>query len=150
MDPDAAFRYVDRGGAYYLGNRKNQAIRDYSRAIELDPKLVPAYERRGDAYIAKKQEALAEADYKTAAKLSLEKGIEFAEKGEDEKAIRAFNRGIKRETEYSSTIFYHRGLVYDKKGDYEKAVSDYTKAIKRNPGYGEVYQRRGRSTPKDG
>lgn len=143
IDPKAAFRYVDRGSAYYFKKLENQAIRDYSRAIELDPKLVLAYQWRGDAYMVRKQKDLAEADYKTAAKLSLDKGLELADKGEDEKAIRAFNWGIKRDTEYSSSIYYHRGLVYDKKGDYTKAVSDYSEAIRRDPNYSEAYQRRG-------
>jgi tetratricopeptide (TPR) repeat protein len=143
IDPKAAYIYLDRGSAYYFKKAEHQAIQDYSRAIELDPKLVPAYQWRGDAHLARKQKDLADADYRTAAKLSLDRGVELADKGENEKAIRAFNWGINRDTEYSSSIYYHRGLVYDKNGDYAKAVSDYTEAIRRNPDYAEAYQRRG-------
>ena len=143
LDPKAAYIYLDRGSVYSLKKLDDQAIRDYSRAIEFDPKLVPAYELRGNSYLAAKQKALAEVDFKTAAQLSLEKGKEFADKGETEKAIRAFNWGIKHDTEYSSSIYYHRGLVYERKGDYAQAASDYSEAIRRNPSYGEAYQRRG-------
>ncbi|MEO0248338.1 MAG: tetratricopeptide repeat protein [candidate division WOR-3 bacterium] len=143
IDPRAASLYLDRGVAYSMKKLDNEAIQDYSRAIEIDPKLVPAYEFRGAAYTAKKQKDLAEADYKTAARLSLEGGMEFASKGEDDKAIRAFTWGIRHETEYAYVIYYERGLVYEKKGDYARAASDYGEAIRRNPNYGQAYRQRG-------
>ena len=51
-----------------LGNLE-AAVKDYTQAIQLDPKYKNAYLNRADAYSALGQESLAEADRKAAAEL---------------------------------------------------------------------------------
>lgn len=46
--------YYERGLQYYHTGDYNQAIADFTRAIEIDPNFADAYHRRGEMYFSKK------------------------------------------------------------------------------------------------
>jgi len=52
LKPDYAEAYNDRAFAYYLKGDYEQAIADYTRAIELRPNYPKAYNSRGVVYLA--------------------------------------------------------------------------------------------------
>ncbi|WP_072622139.1 tetratricopeptide repeat protein [Spirulina major] len=56
------YAYYNRSNAYSDMNRYEEAIADYTRAIELDSKLAHVYANRGDLYKALKQYETAIAD----------------------------------------------------------------------------------------
>ncbi|MEO6587763.1 MAG: TonB family protein [Pyrinomonadaceae bacterium] len=77
------------------------AIVDYNKALELNPKSVPAYFNRARAFYFKK-------DFSSAVE-SYSKAIELTPK--------------------DSVAYYNRGVSYEKTGDALKAADDYQKAV---------------------
>ena len=55
--------YSNRAMAYFKLNNFNACISDASKAIDLDPKFIKAYHRRGNAYLQLKTYDLAIIDY---------------------------------------------------------------------------------------
>ena len=49
-EPDSAEEYNERGNAYHEEGEYDLAIKDYNKAIELDPNYHAAYNSRGNAY----------------------------------------------------------------------------------------------------
>ena len=81
------------------------AISAFTKAIELDPKFVHAYNRRGNIYVETKKFNLAVAD---------------------------FTKAMKLDPKEPSPYMY-RGNAYLKQEDYESAISDFTKLIEFAP-----------------
>ena len=81
-----AIDYFNRGNAYYILGQHQKAIDDYTRAIELDPKLAEAYCNRGIAY---------------------------SNLGQYQKAIDNFTRAIKLNPKHAFA-YYIRGVTYGK------------------------------------
>ena len=69
LDPGYASAYYNRGLLYEALGELEKAIEDYTRTLERNPKHKKACQKRGEAYAALGQEALAEADRKSAAAL---------------------------------------------------------------------------------
>ncbi len=61
--------YINRGNAYKGKGEYDQAIADFTKAIELDPKVADAYNNRGYAYEKKGETNQALVDYKKASEL---------------------------------------------------------------------------------
>lgn len=99
-----------------LCSSAEDAIKDYSKAIEINPNYTGAYWNRGDTYklMGKYPEAIN--DYTTAFSLST---------SESSKA----------------TILYNRGQVKVLMGDYAGAVNDYTQSIGVKPTTSSYYYR---------
>ena len=101
------FAPVDVNDYYYRGNfyealgEYENAIADYTKAIELDLENASAYSNRGNAYknLGKYQEAITD----------FTKLIELNPK--------------------NSWAYHNRGYSYDALGEHEKAEADYAKAI---------------------
>ena len=97
----------------------DEAIRDYTEAIRLDPADHDAYFSRGEAH---------------------------RDKGETEKAIVDFDNAIKNSHNLHAYYYSARGNLYrDAKRDYGKAISDYSEAIRLDPKLSEAYLDRGRA-----
>ncbi|BDX36992.1 hypothetical protein CYCD_03470 [Tenuifilaceae bacterium CYCD] len=99
-----------------LCSSAEDAIKDYSKAIEINPNYTGAYWSRGDTYkwLGRYPEAIN--DYTAAFSLST---------SESSKA----------------TILYNRGQVKVLMGDYAGAVSDYTQSIEVKPTTSSYYYR---------
>jgi tetratricopeptide (TPR) repeat protein len=74
----------------------------------------------------------------------LDRGILFAGKGDDEKAIEDFNESLRIKPGYAAA-YYNRGIVYYNKRDYDKAISDYDQVIRLDYNFPYVYSNRGRA-----
>jgi lipoprotein NlpI len=68
-DEDLAVALNKRGLAYSVKKEYDQAIRDFDRALSLQPNQGPALIRRADAYLEKRQYERALADYEAAAQI---------------------------------------------------------------------------------
>ncbi|MDO8446235.1 MAG: tetratricopeptide repeat protein [Deltaproteobacteria bacterium] len=95
----ATIAYYNRGNAYAEINSYSQAIEDYNKAIELDPKHFKAYTNRGNAYYML---------------------------GNYHRAIDDYTRAIGINPSHTRA-YSNRGNSYSKLGDYEKATKDYSK-----------------------
>jgi len=66
---NAKYVYLNRGWAYLNNNEPEPAIKDFDRAISIDPKLAEAYFGRGNAWLKKADPQRALTDAKEALKL---------------------------------------------------------------------------------
>lgn len=99
--------YYNRGNDYLNQEKYDEAISDYNKALELDPKHVYAYNNRGLAYQAQGKYDKAMSDYNKALEL-------------DPKHVRTYN---------------NRGNAYLKQEKLAKAILDYNKALALDPKY---------------
>ena len=97
----AAQEHVDAGRSYYAQKQWDMVIAEYTKAIELRPKLAEAYWGRGLAYYYKE-------DY--------------------DKAIVEYTAAIEADPNYARA-YYQRAIAYLQKGDYDKAQPDFDKAV---------------------
>jgi tetratricopeptide (TPR) repeat protein len=112
--PQTAIDYVMRGTAYAQLSNTEAAIKDYTSAIDLNPRMVVAYNNRGNLrqYL-----------------------------GDLDGAIKDFS--IVLEIDVQSPIAYNnRGIVYTYLARYPEAIDDYTKALDLQPNFTSAYNNR--------
>jgi tetratricopeptide (TPR) repeat protein len=115
------------------------AAQAYTKAIQLDPKFLPAYEQRASDYLNLKEYQQALRDYGTILKLDPEnhtayadRGLAKLESGDNWGAIFDFGDAIRREKEddsYLPDLYENRADAYVRLGQYNEAIADYNKAI---------------------
>ena len=131
--------YKQRGEAYRLMERYDDALADFNRAIELDPSDDWAIGSRGQTYRAMERYDDALADFNRAIELDTirvwivaERSYiyELMERYED--ALADFNRAIELDPSYAWAIA-HRGDAYQLMERYDDALADFNRAIELDP-----------------
>lgn len=112
---DTYIPYLNRGGAYRDKGNYQEAIVDFSKAIELNSKDERAYNNRG---------------------------VVYRDKGEYQAAVADFTRAIELNTS-NVDAYDNRGAVYGRLSKYQEAISDFTRAISINPKHASAYNDRG-------
>ena len=113
--PDNHYGYWLRGNIRYHQGALFDALRDYNKALELNPRYATAYVNRGCVYNMLN-------DYKD--------------------ALQDLNRAISMDTTMAEA-YNNRGWAYYALGDKKSALPDYNRAILLNPAYAEAYNNRG-------
>ena len=147
--PDAE-DYCNRGWAYHTECcRYQEAINDYNKAIELNPKYERAYNNRGNSYYELGNTQQSIEDYSKAIELDPQhtcsyynRGLAYDKLGNYQEAIKDFSKEIELspQNEYA---YYYRGSAYGNLGNYQQAIKDYNKAIELNPQYTDAFNKRG-------
>jgi lipoprotein NlpI len=112
-----ASTFTTAGVAHLQQGEYDRAIRDFDRAIALQPGLVVAWRNRGLAH---------------------------REKGDFERAIADYDQAALL-TPADARIFNDRGLVYVGMDDYARAIQDFDRAIALKPGHALAIKNRGRT-----
>jgi len=120
---------VEEGSDLMEEGQYEQAIEEFSKAIEIDPESFSAYCLRAEAYYEIEQYDKAVADYT--------------------KAIEVYPESGWKHPKYANA-HYDRGNVYYYMEEYDKAIADYTKAIEIDPGLVDAYYDRGLSYKAQG
>lgn len=94
--------YYHRGLAYYERRKYDDAVADWTQAINLKPNYARAYRQRANAYSYKGDSGPAEADY---------------------------NRSIELEPRVA-IAYLNRGMLYKQRLDREKAIADFRRVLK--------------------
>jgi len=143
IDPDLTAAYILRGRALYAsiskvtsiesnfssintsatGGRASEeqiliyekAIMDFNKALSLDPNNAKIYLQRGRAY---------------------------SDKGDNDKAISDFNQAL-RLAPNDIVAYCFRALVYRQNSDYDRAIEDYTQALRLDPSWEDAMIGRG-------
>ena len=116
-EPDeSAEDYFNRGNAYAEKGEHDAAIRDFTKAIRLDPHWAVAYNNRGYSYYCKGYRDRAVADYSQV--------IRLAEKPD-------------------AMMYCDRGSAYAGTDKLDKAIADFSEAIRLDPKCADAYQGRG-------
>lgn len=131
--------YSTRGDCYKQLEQFNNAIKDYTKAIQLNPiELNPkdmweVYSSRGDCYRALKQVYKAIEDYTKAIKFNPEvilytrRGLCYFLIGEDEQAMQNYSDSLNINPIIET--YWYRALLYLKLNELEKARADFSKAL---------------------
>ena len=135
--------YFNRGLAYYDKGQYDQAISEYSKALEINPRYALAYNDRGNAYQSKGQNGQAISDYSKAIELNPKDHKAYNNRGI------AYSREGRKEWETTLTLDtldpehiktkLESGLVIY----FDQAISDFTKGIEVNPKVADHYNNRG-------
>lgn len=145
----AAADYLQQGITNLEAGNYEQAITDFSQAIELQPDLAEAYNNRGIAYAGSGDLQQAIADYSKAIELQpgfaeahYNRGNAYAGSGDFGQALADFNKAIELQPDYAEA-YTNRGAAYASSGDGERAIADFNQAIELQPDFAEVYFVRG-------
>jgi tetratricopeptide (TPR) repeat protein len=111
---ETANEYLRDGNDDFKVGNFDQAIYEYTKAIDIDPNLAKAYDNRGVAY---------------------------AQEGSLDRAIADFTMAIANNSK-DAEAYNNRGHAYDVKGNLSQAIHDYTQAIENNPFYVKAYNNR--------
>ncbi len=161
LRPKTAEEYRLRGAAYAglarLGEGDYEpCLHDFSRAIQLDPKLGPAFVNRAWAYYSKKEYDQAIADCNRAIQLTANdswayhcRGCAYHRKRDYAEALADFDKAVNIDPKYT-WAYCNRGWVHRDRGtannntrDYIKAIAEYSKALRINPDFAHAYNGRG-------
>jgi len=141
---DAAF-YFNRGNDYVDKGKYDQAISDYTKALEINPRYFWAYVNRGTTYGRKGQYNEAISDFTKALEINpryaaayYNRGLAYHNRGQYDEAISDYNKALEIDPR-DALAYCNRGFAYDNKGQYDQAISDYTKALEINPRYAAAY-----------
>jgi tetratricopeptide (TPR) repeat protein len=128
--------FLSNGKAKLASGNHKGAIADFTKAIELDPKLAPAYFYRGVAKSITGEGKSSRADFSKAIKLDktpkdaeayCNRGIAKAAIRENHDAMADFNKAIELDPQYSAA-YSSRGKLKNVMGNKEGALADSKKA----------------------
>ena len=125
------------------------AIKNYNKAIKLNPQNENIYNNRGLAYEKNGQLDEAIADFDKAIALNPQlteaynnRGLAYADKSQFGKAITDYTQAIALNPDYA-VAYNNRGLAYAKNEQLDEAIADFSKVIAINPNDAEAYYNRG-------
>jgi tetratricopeptide (TPR) repeat protein len=110
-----ALAYGNRGWCYAKKENDEQAIRDFTESIRLDPR--PLYS-------------------------VFDRGLAYVRKGEYEKARADLNVALEKDPNLTEAYF-NRAWIYMFRGDWELAIADFSEAIRCQPRESQYYVDRG-------
>ncbi len=135
---DSQFFY-NRGIEHMGKGEHDQAISDFSKALEINPRYALAYGNRGIAYRNKGQLDDAISDYNKVlgidprdAKAYNNRGFAYSRKGQYDQAISDFTKALEINPRHA-LAYGNRGNAYRNKGQLDDAISDYNKVLEINP-----------------
>ena len=111
----SATDWFQKGYSLGTAGKNQEAMEAFTKAIELNPKVVGAYFNRGAAHFRL---------------------------GDYRQAIRDYDKAIELDPKYA-WAYLGRGATYDHLGDYRQAIRDYDRAIELDPKWAWAYLGRG-------
>ena len=126
----------------------DEAIVEFNKIIDADPKSANAYYNLGYAYDKKGDLANSISNFSKAIEIDptltdayYNRGFAYYKKGNFDSAIADYSKAIEISPD-SADAYYGLGLVYSQKGDLDKAISEYTQAIKVRSNFALAYDAR--------
>lgn len=148
-EPTAASGFIARGNTAFNAGQIDEAIQNYSRALDVDPSNAVAYYERGNAYLSRRQFDKALADFAAAIDRNfagelayLNRGIVYAQTGVLDLALKDLNAAAHLNPT-SAEVYYNRGLLYMRAANFEAAIADFSTATKLNPRHADAFAARG-------
>jgi tetratricopeptide (TPR) repeat protein len=157
QDSGSAIPFFNMGNMI-KSNKGNfqDAINNYTKAIEINPDYAEAYNNRGNTYLQLGSYDLALNDYLNAIRLKpdyteayYDCGNLYSSQGLYDKAITNYSKAIELEPDHFKA-FNNRGFAYFKQELLDKSIEDYTKAVELNPDYARAFVNRGNAYYKKG
>ena len=144
----AAAKHGNQGNQLAQAGKYDEAIAEFTAAIETDVKDPRFYLDRGRVYRLANKLPEAVADFNKAIELAPESDVAYFEKGKTElaqnqyePALADLNKSIELNPN-NPDAYYRRGLTLYQLKKYPEAIQDYTTAIEKNPNDLNAYNRR--------
>jgi tetratricopeptide (TPR) repeat protein len=145
-------REITQQGASLLRDKKYpEAIGQFNKAIELDPKSIFPYVLRGSAFIQMKEYNKAINNSNQIIAAMPNEGVGYFHRGrtylmmkQNDKAMDDLNVAISKRPKYFPP-YALRGDILIRNKEYEKALENYNQAVAAMPNYPTPYFQRGRS-----
>ncbi len=138
-----------RGNEYYEKGLYDEAITDYTKALEINPNHTSALFYRGTTYLKRSRYDEAIADYTKALEIKPNhsmalnnRAAAYDDKKMYDEAIVDYTKALEIDPDYADA-WNNRGVSYNNKGLYDKAIADYTKALKIDPNHVSAWYNRG-------
>ena len=119
-DEILAIQYLNIGDVYYKNKKTMEAMKNLTKAVELNPTYFEAHFNLGNIYYGKEQYEKAIEEYDWAIGLHsssegahLNIGVAYESKGDFRKAMESYNTALKIKPEYSKAI-NHKKLLLEK------------------------------------
>jgi len=150
-EQEDAKAHNDRGISYFQSRKFSEAISEFTKVIELDPKDALAYFWRGRSYATLGQYSQAISDLTKSIELDPKNTFVYLWRGRSYRALGQYSQTI---SDYTKIIelrpkfamsYPRRGIEYYDLGQYPQAIADFTKAIELDPKNALAYFWRGRS-----
>ena len=145
---ESAEFYNKLGNAKYDAEDYKGAIKEYTKAIKINPQYEDALNNRGNVKLDLNLYKAAIKDYTKAIKINPQYGDAYYNRGlakenlnDFEGAIKDYTKAIKiyPEGEDAGDAYHGRGYAKEMLKDFEGAIKDYTKATKLIPEDGDLY-----------
>ena len=141
LDPAAGLGRLDRGIAFSQRGDYDQAIGEYTAALQLDPASVTALLQRADAHRLKGAYVQALADYSSALRLDPANAMALLQRGQvhwiigqGQEAIADFTAALQIDTK-NAVAYHYRGKALADTGDLDGAVVNFSEALRLDPYY---------------
>ncbi|MCO6046673.1 tetratricopeptide repeat protein [Aeoliella sp. ICT_H6.2] len=135
LNPQTASAHVNRGQRHVEQQEFEEAVIDFSQAIDADPTLAEAYRSRAEAYRVLGHYQASLDDTTKAIELDPTQAMFYADRGEAlrmlerrEEALRDCDRAVELDPELP-WAYVIRGGIHSDNGDSPAAITDYRKAI---------------------
>jgi serine/threonine protein kinase len=147
-EPGNASHYWNRAKLYEQAERYREAISDFTKAIELNPKFFWAYKNRSEVYSKLNEFDKAAADAEKAIEIwpkqyrgYLARAIAFHHLGRDREALVDVDKSLELNHDNlplnmwnnRSISYYYRAACHNSLGEYSKALEDVQRAITGKP-----------------
>lgn len=150
--PERADKEFQDGMNMMRPNQYPEAIRHFTRALEIFPQLPNARLQRGNAHRFLDEPDAALADFQAAADLDPSladahtgSAMIYVQRNDAAHAISELNKSLSIHPNIEA--FYQRGLILEARGEHEKAIADFDLAIAQSRDAPYMY--RARATAKE-
>jgi protein O-mannosyl-transferase len=150
--PSDPLAYGQRGFWYRSKGRREEALTDYNRAVEILDKApekftkdkVTVHNSRGKTLFDMGRTPEAIADYTKAiqydptyAEAYINRGAAYGKSGQNELALADFNKGIELDPK-AANAYFNRSLLYSQMNKFELAIRDHDAYLQFNPGNKDI------------
>ena len=143
------FAYMNRGAAYQVLGKFDEALADYNATLLLDPSDREVYNNRGLLFKQMGYPDKAIADYTMSIMLNGSNAFVYNNRasvygqiGQLDKALADCNAAIQLNATYPAA-YLTRGRIFEKAGEFDRALTDYNRAIAMDPNDIDAYNDRG-------
>ncbi|SEN77487.1 Tfp pilus assembly protein PilF [Niastella yeongjuensis] len=147
--PKSGMEYFMRASMESIQSKTDDAVADFTKAIELNPRYVRAYAKRASLYMDKNQNDLAMSDLAKAVDINSQygypyylRGIIYHNQQQYDQAIAEYTKDIKYDP-LPGDSYFNRAVIYRIQKKYDLSIADYNKAAELTPKDADVYGNRG-------